>query len=201
MRKKIAVFGGTFDPIHLGHMNLAKTAVEEIALDKLYIMPNALSPFKQGVQVSSAKDRCNMINLSIINEPKLELLKYEIDNEGISYTYDTLTELAKSFDSEIYFVLGYDSLVSIDTWYCGEEILKKFPLISGVRPGTDDALGKFKIAEYQEKYDAKVTILHIKPFDCSSSRIRELAIEGKSLAGLVTKDVESYIIKNGLYRD
>lgn len=196
----IAIFGGTFDPVHLGHLNLARTAVDELDLTKLYFMPNSISPFKQDEKISSSQDRCNMINLSIDKDSKLELLEYEIEKKGISYTFNTLSELSKKFDSELYFVLGYDSLIYIDTWYMGKEILKNFPLISGVRPGIDEKLGNAKINEYNQKYNARINILHLHPFDCSSSKIRELASQGKSLNGLIEKNVEIYIKENGLYK-
>ena len=199
--KKIAIFGGTFDPIHLAHIKLAETALEELGLDKLVFMPNTVSPFKLDAKISSAKHRCKMIELSIQHNLRLDMTRYEIDKQGISYTYDALKDLSAQYDAHLYFVLGYDSLVAIDTWYKGTEILKEFSLITAVRPGIDNQLGEQKICEYRTVYGADIHLLNMPPFDCSSSRISKLCNKGKSLSGLVADTVEEYIISNGLYKD
>lgn len=199
--KKIAIFGGTFDPIHLAHIKLAETALEELGLEKLVFMPNTISPFKLDAKISLAEHRCKMIELSIQHNPRLEMTRYEVDKQGISYTYDALKELSSIYDAHLYFVLGYDSVVTIDTWYKGTDILKEFSLITAVRPGTDNQLGEQKISEYRTAYGADIHLLRMPPFDCSSSHIRELCKKGQSLAGLVADSVEEYIISNGLYKD
>src|SRR3712207_4494508 len=101
---KIAIFGGTFDPIHLAHLKLAESAVEELGLDKLVFMPNSVSPFKLDNDISSAAHRCNMVELAIQNNPKLAMTMYEIEKEGVSYTYETLVELSKLYEAKLYFV-------------------------------------------------------------------------------------------------
>nr|WP_298878094.1 nicotinate-nucleotide adenylyltransferase [uncultured Mogibacterium sp.] len=198
---KIAIFGGTFDPIHLAHTKLAETALEELGLDKVVFMPNAVSPFKLDSKILPAEHRCKMIEIAIQNNKRLEMTTYEIDKQGVSYTYDTLQNLSVMYDSCLYFILGYDSVVAIDTWYKGADILKTFPLITAVRPGTDIALGERKIAEFKKVYDAEIHLLHMPPFDCSSSQIRDLCRTGQPINGLVNKLVEEYIINNGLYKD
>jgi len=124
-----------------------------------------------------------------------------IEKQGISYTYDTLNELTAIYDARLYFVLGFDSVVAVNSWYRGESILKEFPLITALRPGVDNSLGTKKIAEYRKTYNAEIHILHMPPIDCSSSQIRELCRNGGSITGLVSENVEEYIIKNGLYKD
>lgn len=199
--KKIAIFGGTFDPIHIAHIALAKTALNELGLDKLIFMPNSVSPFKLDANITSSEHRCNMIELAIASDERLEMTRYEIEKQGISYTYDTLNELTAIYDARLYFVLGFDSVVAVDSWYRGENILEEFPLITAVRPGVDNSLGTKKIAEYRKIYNAEIHILHMPPIDCSSSQIRELCRNGGSITGLVSANVEEYIIKNGLYKD
>ena len=127
--KKIANIGGTFDPIHIAHIALAKTALNELGLDKLVFMPNSVSPFKLDANITSAEHRCNMIELAIASDERLEMTRYEIDKQGISYTYDTLNELTAIYDARLYFVLGFDSVVAIDSWYRGENILRNFLLL------------------------------------------------------------------------
>lgn len=199
--KKIAIFGGTFDPIHIAHIALAKTALNELGLDKLVFMPNSVSPFKLDANITSAEHRCNMIELAIASDERLEMTRYEIDKQGISYTYDTLNELTAIYDARLYFVLGFDSVVAIDSWYRGENILKEFPLITALRPGVDNYSGTKKISEHRKTYNAEIHILHMPPIDCSSSHIRALCRNGGSITGLVSENVEEYIIKNGLYKD
>ena len=199
--KKIAIFGGTFDPIHIAHITLAKTALNELGLDKLVFMPNSVSPFKLDAKISSAEHRCNMIELVIASDERLDMTRYEIEKKGISYTYDTLSELSAIYDAHLYFVLGYDSVVAVDSWYRGTDILSEFALITAVRPGIVDTWGTQKIAEYREVYDAAIHILHMPPIDCSSSQIRALCKKSESITGLVDANVEEYIIKNGLYKD
>ena len=199
--KKIAIFGGTFDPIHIAHIALAKTALNELGLDKLIFMPNSVSPFKLDANITSSEHRCNMIELAIASDERLEMTRYEIEKQGISYTYETLNELTAIYDARLYFVLGFDSVVAVDSWYRGENILEEFPLITAVRPGVDNSLGTKKIAEYRKIYNAEIHILHMPPIDCSSSQIRELCRNGGSITGLVSANVEEYIIKNGLYKD
>ena len=97
--------------------------------------------------------------------------------------------------------MGFDSVVAVNSWYRGESILKEFPLITALRPGVDNSLGTKKIAEYRKTYNAEIHILHMPPIDCSSSQIRELCRNGGSITGLVSENVEEYIIKNGLYKD
>lgn len=199
--KKIAIFGGTFDPIHIAHIALAKTALNELGLDKLVFMPNSVSPFKLDANITSAEHRCNMIELAIASDERLEMTRYEIEKKGISYTYDTLNELTAIYDARLYFVLGFDSVVAVDSWYRGENILKEFPLITALRPGVDNYSGTKKIAEYRKTYNAEIHILHMPTIDCSSSQIRALCRNGRSITGLVSANVEEYIIKNGLYND
>lgn len=199
--KKIAIFGGTFDPIHLAHTRLAETALSELGLDKVVFMPNEVSPFKLDSKILPAEHRCKMIEIAIQNDKRLEMTTYEIDKKGISYTYDALKDLSAIYEARLYFILGYDSVVAIDTWYKGTDILKEFPLITAVRPGTDNTLGERKIAEYNRNYDAEIHLLHMPPFDCSSSHIRDLCRKGQPIHELVNERVEEYIINNGLYKD
>ena len=164
-------------------------------------MPNSVSPFKLDANITSAEHRCNMIELAIASDERLEMTRYEIEKQGISYTYDTLNELTAIYDARLYFVLGFDSVVAVDSWYRGENILKEFPLITALRPGVDNYSGTKKVAEYRKTYNAEIHILHMPPIDCSSSQIRELCRNGGSITGLVNANVEEYIIKNGLYKD
>ena len=117
-----------------------------------------------------------------------------------SYTFDTLDYFNSEYDGTLYFILGYDSIMTIDSWYRGKEILSLYPLITGRRPGTDDEAGREKISELRRLYNADITVLELEPYEAASSDIRKLASEGKPIDRYVSKGVKEYIEKHGLYR-
>ena len=198
--KKYGIYGGSFDPIHIGHVALADSAVRECGLDKLIFMPAFISPFKQDRNVTDGHDRCGMIETVLKVNSAFCLSRYELNKKGPSYTVETLRHWKKLLDGELCFILGFDSAVQIDTWYEGEEILRNFHLITARRPDTDYTEGLRKIRFFREKYGANITVLEMLPVDASSTEIRDLAKAGKSIKGLVPQGVEEYIIEHKLYR-
>ena len=200
--QKYAVYGGSFDPIHIGHVALAEAAVRELGLDKLIFMPTYISPFKLDAKAADGRDRCGMIETVLPLNEAFCLSEYELKKGGkASYTIDTLTHLSGELDGTLYFVLGYDSIVHIDTWYRGEEILMNYPLITGRRSDTDDEEGMRIIESFRERYGADISVLEMAPVDAASSDIREMIRRGESISGLVTPGVEAYIEEHGLYRN
>lgn len=200
MNSRYGIFGGSFDPIHIGHVRLADAAVRELELDKLYLMPNYVSPFKLDQKVTSSSDRAEMVKRVLDYNEAFELSEYEINREVPSYTYDTLEYFYNTYGDGLYFILGYDSVMAIDTWHRGAELLAKFPLIAARRPGVIDDECSKKIAEYEKKYGARIHILELEPFDASSTEIRRRAANGESLSNLVLPGVEEYIREHELYR-
>lgn len=198
---KIALFGGTFDPIHLGHVNLAQAAVEKCGLDQLIFVPNYISPFKQDRQVTSGVERSEMIQIALRTHPKFALSTYELERTGPSYTYDTLRHFREVWpDTEIHFVIGFDSVLTIDTWYHGEDILREYPLITAVRPGVPREEAFRRIEKYRANYGSRIQMMNIEPFDVSSSEIRQMVQRGERITELVPPAVEKYIEEHGLYR-
>ena len=201
-QRRIALFGGTFNPIHRGHVNLADAAVRECGLDELIFIPNYISPFKQDQKVASGFHRSEMIRRILPNNPKFSLSCYELEKEGPSYTYETLKHFSQVYpDQEIAFVIGYDSLLTIDTWYHGEDILRNYLIITGARPGVSDSECAERIHCYEDRYGSRIFVLAVEPVDAASSNIRELLRNGKSIGEIVPLPVEEYIVENGLYRD
>ena len=198
-KRKYAIYGGSFDPIHIGHVAIADHAVRECGIDKLIFMPAYVSPFKLDRKVTEGKDRCGMIEAVLGYNKAFCLSRYELNKEGPSYTVETLRHW-RSLLGNISFVLGFDSVVQVDTWFQGEEILRDYPLITARRPDTDDSEGMNKIAMFREKYGADITVLEMKPIDASSTTIRNNVREGKSISGLVLPGVEEYIFEHNLYR-
>lgn len=199
-KKRYGIYGGSFDPIHIGHVALAENAVRECGLDKLIFMPAYISPFKQDRHVTDGRDRCRMIETVLKTNSAFCLSRYELNKQGTSYTIKTLRHWEKLLDGELFFILGFDSAVQIDTWFEGEEILKNYHLVTARRPDTDYAEGLKKIESFREKYGADIIVLNMIPVDASSTEIRNLIKEGKPLTGLVPPEVEEYIIEHKLYR-
>ena len=200
MRKKIAIYGGTFDPVHRGHIALADAACTECSLSRLIFMPDYISPFKQDKEVTSGRDRYNMLESILHYNPAFSISAYEISREGPSYTIETLEHWAGILDADISFVLGFDSAVEVDTWHRGEDILRNFPLITAVRPGVDISNGLDKIEALRAKFGANISILRMEPVDASSTEIRNRVKEGRSIADLVMPETEEYILEHNLYR-
>ena len=199
-KKRYGIYGGSFDPIHIGHVALAENAVRECGLDKLIFMPAYISPFKQDRHVTDGRDRCRMIETVLKTNSAFCLSRYELNKQGTSYTIKTLRHWEKLLDGELFFILGFDSAVQIDTWLEGEEILKSYHLVTARRPDTDYAEGLKKIESFREKYGADIIVLNMIPVDASSTEIRNLIKDGKPLTGLVPPEVEEYIIEHKLYR-
>ena len=199
-KKRYGIYGGSFDPIHIGHVALAENAVRECGLDKLIFMPAYISPFKQDRHVTDGRDRCRMIETVLKTNSAFCLSRYELNKQGTSYTIKTLRHWEKLLDGELFFILGFDSAVQIDTWFEGEEILKNYHLVTARRPDTDYAEGLKKIESFREKYGADIIVLNMIPVDASSTEIRNLIKEGKPLTGLVPPEVEEYIIEHKLDR-
>ena len=199
--KKVAIYGGSFNPIHLAHVKLADYAVYELELDELYFMPTFVSPFKQDKKMAERKDRLAMIESVLDYNPKFKLSDYEIDNENVSYTIKTLDYFSKELDAKLYYVVGFDALLTLDTWYRGEEILNKYSLITAKRPDSSEIEALTKINSFIRKYNSKIHILDMPEMDISSSDIRNRIKNGKSIKELVLPATEEYIIEHNLYRD
>lgn len=198
-RKKYAIYGGTFDPIHMAHIILADIAVKEIELDELIFMPAYISPFKQDIRISSGENRYNMISEILNFNPAFRVSDYEISLKLPSYTINTLEYFDDLDDNKLYFLLGFDSLMEIETWHRGADILKKFPLLTGYRPGTVENDVIRKIEYFKDKYDAVIHVLDMPPLDISATDIRQRILNGYSIKGLVHPKVEEYIFDNKLY--
>ena len=192
---KIGILGGTFDPIHLGHLVLAEQVREKLKLDRVIFIPSASPPHKTNRKLSSAKDRFRMTVLALEGNPKFSISDMELKREGLSYTVDTLRTLKKTYrNSEIFFLTGSDVLDEIDTWKDPEQIYKLVKVVIAIRPGFDD----FDPKEY---YARKGIIIPITGVDISSTKIRNMVKSRKSIRYLVPAKVEEYIKKKKLYRN
>lgn len=201
MKKRTAILGGSFDPIHNGHLSIAEAAVNELRLDRLLLMPAFVSPFKQGRTVADEQDRLEMARLAARTIPNASASDYEIRKQSVSYTYDTLDALDREGTyGTLIFLTGTDAFLDIETWYRGEELLRRFAFGLAPRPDTDRNEEERKLDRFRERYGADITVLHNRAVPVSSTEIREKVAAGVSITGLVPADVEGYIYEHGLYR-
>lgn len=194
MAKKLGILGGTFDPIHLGHLHLAKCAKDGLNLDKVLFIPAATSPFKEGKTLSFA-DRLTMTAIAVADEPDFEVSAIEALREGKSYTYDTILTLKRMYLAwEIYFLSGADALDNFARWYNWRWILKNCYLAVFSRPGYELKLAQ-ELAE-DELAKEKILLLNTeKELDISSTVLRE----GRGDEYLPPA-VKRYITEHKLYR-
>ena len=198
---RAGLLGGTFDPIHMGHLAIAEDALNELGLDKVFLMPAWGSPFKQEKDRASERDRLEMTRLAAESVEGLEASSFEIEKGDVSYTYDTLTMLSRKYpDHEIWFIIGTDSLMTLDTWHKGPELLRRFHFVHAPRPGFDKESYENRILSYKERFGADIHTLSSRMLPISSTEIRDKVRTGQSISGLVPEAVERYIDEQGLYR-
>lgn len=200
--KKIGILGGTFNPIHVGHLLMAETAREMAGLDVVILMPSGQSYMKAGTNVLPGPKRLEMIQLCIENNPNLITSDMEIRREGNTYTYETLLELKKICPtSELYFILGMDSLFYMENWVKPEVIFANCTILAAGRNNVSKQEVLRKKQELEEKFGAKIMLMDFPEIDISSSTIREKVRQNKSIRYMVHDKVWEYIHENGLYKD
>lgn len=200
--KKIGVYGGTFDPIHNGHLSLAADAVDMAGLDDMIFMPVYIQPFKQDKKLTDGNDRLAMLRLAIEEHPAFAVSNYEMRTEGVSYTYKTLRVIKDAYDKDdkLYFICGTDSFIKIETWKNAEELLDRYSYIVGTRPGYREDELKETIERIRAAHGTEILDIKNRKVDVSSTMIREKVKNGEPVTGLVPETVERYIRIYGLYR-
>ena len=200
--KKIGILGGTFDPVHYGHIALAEDAVREAGLHEVVMIPARIQPFKQDREYASGEDRFNMLALAAGKDDHITVSKYELQQESISYTYLTLRHMQEFFgkDTRLYFITGTDSFLKIDTWMNAEELLTNYAYIIGTRPGYRQDEYRKALQKITAAYGTEVISMNKTELDISATQIRQMVAEGKPISELVPPEVERYIREHGLYR-
>lgn len=198
---KIGIFGGTFDPVHLGHVSLAEDACEQAGLKEVIMVPARIQPFKQDKHTASGNDRLRMLALEAEWNDRITVSSYELDNEGVSYTYLTLRAMQERHpNDELYFICGADSLLKIHTWMNADELLTSYSYIIGARPGYKEREVQEQIQRLHETYGTNIILINNKQMDISSTEIRDRLAAGQSVSDLVSPKVERYIKEHELYR-
>ena len=201
MRKpRYGILGGSFDPVHNGHIQLAQYAKDEMKLDKVVFIPAYSSPFKNGTYVSG-DDRYAMIKLVTDEWDGFIVNGMELAKESKSYTVDTLKKLSGKYDSELYFICGSDVFMYMDNWRDFRTIAKLTRVITIQRQGFEQAGLLAKAEEMYRRYSLRSSVLSgFNPLEISSTDIREKAAVGEDLSGLVPDRVREYILEKELYR-
>lgn len=197
---KLGILGGTFNPIHIGHLILAQYVFEELGLEKVVFLPTGNPPHKKRRDVESGYHRLNMINEAIKNNKGFISSDLEINRQGTTYTYDTLNEFKNMYNfDELNFIIGWDTFLDMKNWFKIEEVLKMASFVVVNRN-----VKKKEILVYKEnfirEYGGDIKIVNIPNIDIASSEIRNRNKQGKSIEYMVTKPVHDYIIANELYR-
>ena len=196
---KIGIFGGSFDPIHIEHIRLAKAAIVSLGLDKLYIMPAAKPPHKKGKILSPDIHRLQMCRLAFEDEPKIEVSDYEMQNGGTSYTYLTCQHFKRLHENaQLFWLVGTDMLRDFPTWKNPESILNDVTLAVCARAEKEGWEEK-EIALFRQKFHSEPVVISYNATDVSSTKIRVLAGAGMRLDRLTDEKVATYIHENHLY--
>ena len=187
LKARIGVFGGTFDPVHVGHLAIAQAALESVPLDRVLFVPARRSPLKDRDPIARVADRVAMLDAAISGEPRFALSRVELERDGVSYTVDTLEALRS--EGDLFLILGSDALAELARWRRPDRIRELATILVAARPGAPEP----DPAHQARVFDAP-------QLDISSRELRARAARGMSLRYLVPDAVWEHIRKRGLYR-
>lgn len=213
---RIGLFGGTFDPIHWGHLRSAEEVSETYKLDRVYFIPASIPPHKRGQTTTLAQDRLQMVRLAVANNPRFAVSTVEISRPGVSFTVDTIREFASQLakGDSLYFIIGLDAFREIGSWWEYKEIFPLCNFIVTSRPGSKEsdplrgtgvAVRKLfcydsKQGNYRHQSGKRVYFIELTDIAISASEVRALVANGKSVRYLIPSSVEKYIKTHRLYR-
>jgi nicotinate-nucleotide adenylyltransferase len=204
--KRFGILGGSFNPVHVGHLSIAQQVLEALQLQRVFLMPASLSPLKQDdPQMASAADRLEMCRLAVRHLKGLDVSAFELRRGGISYTIETARELRAAYGdaAEIRFIVGSDALAELPQWREARELVKlvDFAIAERREQPLQDALWKEIRKELNAEAEEKLRrgVVRVERVDVSSSLIRQLLRNGEKIPGYLRKSVEEFIRRKGLY--
>ncbi len=200
-KKRVGIMGGTFDPIHIGHLVIAEAAREQLALSEVIFIPAAQPPHKAGREVAPAGHRLHLVQLATESNPFFRVLDVEMKREGPSYSYDTLRALVETHgeSTDFYFIVGGDEMNTILTWHRISELFALCRFAAARRQGAPLSLLEVR-ERLGEEVLARIHSVQAPELEISSTDIRRRLREGRSIRYLVPEKVEAYICKEGLYQ-
>jgi len=198
---KLGVFGGTFDPIHLGHLIVAEFFRETFRMDRVLFIPAGEPWFKTGQYVTDGKHRLEMVKLAIAENPHFAASDVELRRDGTTYTFDTLTALREELgdDTEFTVILGIDALNELHRWQRAVDVLNMATIVGVARPGATE-MDSAALDTIREGASGEVTIVNGPLIDISATDIRQRVAEGSSIKYRVPQAVDEYIYRHGLYQ-
>lgn len=199
--RRIGIFGGTFDPIHNGHIGLAEDARLQLGLEQVILIPARLQPFKLEKRVTEGCHRLEMARLAVMGKRGLTVSDYELRQERVSYTYMTLRAMKEQGgeDTRLYFITGTDAFLKISQWRHAQEMLQEYSFAVGSRPGYRETELKACIEQLKSVYNTDIVRVENRQRDISATEIRQRLETGGCLRGMVPEAVERYIKQHGLY--
>lgn len=199
--RKVGILGGTFNPIHIGHLLLAQWALDEFKLDEILFIPAGIPYMKEESGILPGRERMNMVEMAIAGHDRFRCSDIEIRRNGYTYTYETLEQLKEeNQEDELFFIMGADCLFKIDKWKYPEKIFRNAILICALRDGFSmDEIEKQRAQILRKNPEAKILLLPYFHFSLSSTIIRDRINSKKSIRYLVPEAVQDYIENRGLY--
>lgn len=189
-KRRIGIFGGTFNPIHQGHLVVANQALQQLELDEIWFMPNNIPPHKRVKQMATNQQRVEMLQRAIYNNPRFKIELIELERGGISYTFETMQQLKYLCpDDDFYLIIGGDEVRDLKNWFMIDELKKLVTFVAVARHGID------QISDYPVQW------IEMPALEISSTKIRADLAQHKSVRYLLPDEVLKYINKEGLYRD
>lgn len=200
--RRIGILGGTFNPVHVGHLMLAEWALEEAKLDQVWMIPTGISYMKELREIASAEDRLNMTRLAAEENPHFQCLDIEARRRENTYSYETLEQLhARYPEDQFYFIVGADCLYTMEEWKRPERIFQSCTVVAAVRDEKKLSEMELKKLELERRFQGAILLIPFIRMSLSSTEIRRRIRSGKSVRYLVPDKVLSYIEEKGLYRE
>jgi nicotinate-nucleotide adenylyltransferase len=199
--KSLGILGGTFDPIHYGHIIAAECARDALHLDRVIFIPSASPPHKALDEVLDSKHRFEMVKMAVEDNPNFEVSELELKRKGLSYTVDTIASYQQEFPgAKIFFIIGVDALLQINTWKDVDRLATLCNFVVVTRPGYQLSHEDEHLREIPAAVWEKILLVPIPGLHISSSDIRQRAAKGQTIKYLLPPAIEEYILKNDLYR-
>lgn len=198
----IGVFGGSFDPVHYGHIAMAESAARAAGLERVLFMPAHIQPFKPEAGVSEGRHRLAMLKLALEGRRGLYVTDVELREKGVSYTINSLRTVRGAFPrgTGLFFILGADMYFMLEKWRMADELLREFSFITGARPGSENEQLELYAERLRQLYGTVTVVMENDELDVSSSQIRERIRLGEAVSDCLPAPVERYIHEERLYR-